>query len=160
MMMVMRRVDDMSEVRAYCPECKKMVSDDLYRTDAGSVNKHEHDVIVLVERGAVPSGGVIAPFMEMTPEAYLTYASQLDAELIVGRIKSKYNIPFGEKIITDIVGLALKSVRELAVEMEEKDRKKASIRKKLEKVNDLRERKQVAEAKKKKPGKVPEEPLT
>lgn len=118
-------------VRAYCVVCKRMVSDDIFKTESGSVNRHEHPVVIMVERGMVESGDTIAAFMEMTPEAYLTYASQLDAELIVGRIKAKYNIPFGEKIITDIVSLIFKSLRELAIEEEEKDRMKANIRNKL-----------------------------
>lgn len=121
-----------SGVRAYCPECKRMVSDDLYSTDEGTVNKHEHEVIVLLERGMVPQGSIITSVMEMTPETYLEYASQLDAELIVGRIKARYNIPFGEKVITDLVGIVLRAVREAAIEMESKDRKKACLRKKLE----------------------------
>lgn len=121
-----------SGVRAYCAECKRMVSDDLYTGDGGTVNKHEHDVLILLERGTVPPGAVIASIMEMTPETYLQYASQLDAELIVGRIKARYNIPFGEKIITDIVSIVLRAVREAAVELEAKDRKKAALRKKLD----------------------------
>lgn len=137
-------------MRAYCPECKRMVTDDMYKTEDGSVNKHEHDVLVLVERGTVPSGGAITPTMEMTPESYLLHASRLDAELIIGRIKAKYNIPFAEKFITDIVGKVLQAIREVAIEAEHKDRKKAQLRKKLEE----------GKKQEKKPKKAPEPPLT
>jgi len=121
-----------SKIRAYCIECKCMVSDDLFQTEEGTVNKHEHEIVVLMERGAVPPGAIITSVMEMTPETYLQHASQLDAELIVGRIKARYNIPFGEKIITEVVTLILKAIRETAIEMEMKERKRSKLRQKLE----------------------------
>lgn len=109
----------MEKVRAYCPKCKKMVTDDLI----GDKNLHDHEVIILRVIQTVEPGDKFL-LIELTPASYLREASRLDAELITGRIMSRYNIPLPRNIFRSVIEEILRILREVAIEKERKDREK------------------------------------
>lgn len=143
-------------VKARCLECGKMVSDDLVRTEQGLANRHPHEVEVFVVQGLLKPGEILTKVSGLTPESYLVEASKLDAELIVGRIEAKYKIPLPHGLFIRIVEEVLRLVREIAIEQEAADRKKAK-RASLE--QELRGKLKKAPDKKVK-AKVADEPLT
>jgi len=143
-------------VKARCLECGKMVSDDLVRTEQGLANRHLHEVEVFVVQGLLKPGEILTKVSGLTPESYLVEASKLDAELIVGRIEAKYKIPLPRGLLVRIVEEILRLVREIAIEQEAADRKKAK-RASLE--DELRSKLKKAPGKKAK-AKAADEPLT
>lgn len=117
------------KIRAYCPVCRKLVTDDLI----DDKNLHQHPVVIMRVMQTVEPGDKFVLF-EMTPASYLKEASRLDAELIVGRIMSRYNIPLPRNIFRGVVEEMLRILRELAIEEEKKEREKlakAKSRKRL-----------------------------
>jgi len=126
-----------AEVRAWCPECKKWVSDELISYGDGKDNKHEHEVVLFSQLGTLPSGAVLQSVVELSMRAYLEDASKMDAELIVNRIsaeiKKKYGwgIPEGfiKSIVEEIVKEVLKVAREYSIKEEGKDREKKKLSK-------------------------------
>ena len=102
-----------------------MVSDDLVRTEQGLANRHPHEVEVFVVQGLLKPGEILTKVSGLTPESYLMEASKLDAELIVGRIEAKYKIPLPHGLVVRIVEEILRLLREIAIEQESADRKKA-----------------------------------
>lgn len=106
-------------MRAYCPECKRMVSDDI----VDGKNMHEHSIVVMRVVQSVEPGTKVL-LTELTPAAYLKEASRLDAELIVGRIMSRYNIPLPRNIFRSVIEEILRILREVAIEEEKKERAK------------------------------------
>lgn len=114
----------MSRFRAWCPACKKLVSDDLVLHDDKSIESiHEHPVIIMMELMQVEPMQK-TKVHELTAKAYFLDASKLDAELIVSRLKRQYNIPLGSRPLTYIVQEALTLLREAAVEDEKEHRAK------------------------------------
>ena len=113
-------------VKARCMKCG-MCSDDLVRTDKGIVNRHEHAVEVFSTQGMLEPGEVLTKVGGLTPESYLSEVSQLDAELLVGRISAyvekKYQIPLPKSLLNKLIEEVLAVVREMAIEAEAKDRK-------------------------------------
>jgi len=113
-------------VKARCMKCG-MCSDDLVRTDKGIVNRHEHSVEVFSTQGMLEPGEVLTKVGGLTPESYLKEVSQLDAELLVGRISAyvekKYQIPLPKSLLNKLIEEVLVVIREMAVEAEAKDRK-------------------------------------
>lgn len=114
-------------VKARCPECRVMCSDDLVRVEQGLRNAHGHAVEILVVQGLLEPGEVLTQVQGLTPESYLKEVSQLDAELLVGRISAyiekKYKIPLPKSLLNKLIEEVLVVVRELAIEAEAKDRK-------------------------------------
>ena len=112
------------QLRAFCPTCRKLVSDDLvYHEDKTVESIHEHPVIVLMElmniQPMTPS-----PVFHLTTKAYFADASKLDAELIVSNLRRRFNIPLPPRALTFVVQEVLTILREVAVEEEMRQRAK------------------------------------
>lgn len=77
-----------ANIRAYCREEKRWVSDDLVDFGEGLKNLHEHPITLFRQVGKeLEPGGTMRYITELTSEAYMRDASRLDAELIVRAIK-------------------------------------------------------------------------
>ena len=114
-------------IKAYCPTCKKMVSDDLLKTAQGQENVHEHKIVIFREIGLIEPGGIIQRILELTPTAYLHEASKVDAELITAKVMQNFNLPLPRQMVSRLVEEMLRVIREVAVE----DLKNQKAREKL-----------------------------
>lgn len=114
-------------VKARCPECKAMCTDDLVKTEQGMKNAHQHAVEILVVQGMLEPGEVLTKVQALTADAYLREASKLDAELLVSRVaayvQKKYQIPLPRPLLGKLVEEVFVVIREMAIESEVKDRK-------------------------------------
>jgi hypothetical protein len=121
------------KIKAYCPTCKKMVSDDLLETAKGTENGHEHRVVLLQEIGLIDPTCVIQRLPEITAQGYLKDASRLDAELITAKVMERFNLPLPRVMVAKMIEEIIRLIREVAVEDAKEMRKKAMLaEKKLE----------------------------
>jgi hypothetical protein len=115
----------------------KFVTDDLVEVDGGLRNEHPHEVRLLKQTALLRPGEVRASSSDLSPDGYLTDASNIDAELVVIYLKrylaeQNFALPIPDSFLRGLVATVLKGARQVAVEEEQK-RRKALKKKKLEK---------------------------
>lgn len=111
-------------LKAFCPECKRWVSDDLTETPTGGFrNDHEHPVRLVLDKGMVQPQEAIEGIKELTPQAYMSEVSKVDAELIVARLVEKFKIPVPPQMLRAVVEEVLRVMRQIAVEETKKSRR-------------------------------------